>query len=69
MRTSSRRAPSASATRSPRGCVLNNHTHVPGLGPDLFAFGVLAGEERPAREVFCGIDDDPVRVDEMRRKR
>ena len=43
--------------------MLNNHTHVPGLGPDLFAFGVLAPAEGPEREVFCGIDDDPSRVD------
>jgi len=43
--------------------MLNNHTHVPGLGPDLFAFGVSAPDERPAREVFCAIDDDAARVD------
>jgi hypothetical protein len=48
--------------------VLNNHTHVPGLGPDLFAFGVLPRDGGPAHEVFCGIDDDPARVDEATRE-
>ncbi len=36
---------------------------MPGLGPDLFAFGVLPPDGNPAREIFCGIDDDPARVD------
>jgi hypothetical protein len=44
--------------------MLNNHTHVPGLGPDLMAFGVLAPPEGPGREVLCAIDEDESTVDE-----
>jgi hypothetical protein len=44
--------------------MLNNHTHVPGLGPDLMAFGVLPPPEGPGREVLCAIDEDSSTVDE-----
>jgi hypothetical protein len=44
--------------------MLNNHTHVPGLGPDLMAFGVLPPPDGPRREVLCAIDEDQSTVDE-----
>lgn len=44
--------------------MLNNHTHVPGLGPDVMAFGVLAPPDGPRREVLCAIDRDQGVIDE-----
>jgi hypothetical protein len=44
--------------------MLNNHTHLPGIGPDLMAFGVLPPPEGPRREVLCAIDADQATVDE-----
>jgi hypothetical protein len=43
--------------------VLDNHTHLPNVGPDLLAFGVLAESSGPPREVLCAIGEPKEPVD------
>lgn len=43
--------------------VLNNHTHLPNVGPELLAFGVLAPGPGPRHEVLCAIGEPRGPVD------
>ncbi|MGH2953394.1 MAG: hypothetical protein ACRDK9_05140 [Solirubrobacterales bacterium] len=47
--------------------VLNNHTHLPNVGPDLLAFGVLQPGPGPTREVLCVIDESSEPIDAAHR--
>jgi hypothetical protein len=43
--------------------VLNNHTYLPNVGPELLAFGVRAPDSGPTREVLCALGEPRVPVD------
>ena len=43
--------------------VLNNHTHLSGVGPDMLAFGVSTGESEHPRDVFCAVGEPAAEVD------